>query len=45
MFSLQNNRDLIVCLLDVFGKPYCRVSMGKKEEMEMFLDSLKKVLV
>lgn len=30
---------------DVFGKPYCRVSMGKKEEMEMFLDSLKKVLV
>lgn len=30
---------------EVFGKPYCRVSMGKKEEMEMFLDSLKKVLV
>lgn len=30
---------------EIFGKPYCRVSMGKKEEMGMFLDSLKKVLV
>lgn len=30
---------------EVFGKSYCRVSMGKKEEMQMFLDSLKKVLV
>lgn len=30
---------------EVSGKPYCRVSMGKKEEMKMFLDSLKKVLI
>jgi histidinol-phosphate aminotransferase len=30
---------------EIFGKPYCRVSMGKKEEMHLFLDALKKVLV
>lgn len=30
---------------EVFGKPYCRVSMGTQEEMSMFLDALKKVLV
>lgn len=30
---------------EIFGKPYCRVSMGKKEEMTLFLDSLKKVLI
>ena len=30
---------------EVFGKSYCRVGMGKKEEMVLFLDSLKKVLV
>lgn len=30
---------------EVFGKPYCRVSMGTKKEMGMFLDALKKVLV
>lgn len=30
---------------EVFGKPYCRVSMGTPEEMSMFMDALKKVLV
>lgn len=29
---------------EVFGKPYCRVSMGTKEELMLFTDALKKVL-
>ncbi|MEL7124305.1 MAG: histidinol-phosphate transaminase, partial [Bacteroidota bacterium] len=28
---------------EVFGKPYCRVSMGTQEELSMFSDALKKV--
>lgn len=30
---------------DIFGKDYCRVSMGKPEEMDMFLTALEEVLV
>ncbi|MEZ5040859.1 MAG: histidinol-phosphate transaminase [Saprospiraceae bacterium] len=30
---------------EVFGKQYCRVSMGKMKEMELFIDTLKQVLV
>lgn len=30
---------------DIFGKDYCRVSMGKPEEMEIFLTALGEVLV
>lgn len=30
---------------DIFGEDYCRVSMGKPEEMDMFLTALKEVLV
>jgi histidinol-phosphate aminotransferase len=30
---------------DVFGKPYCRVSMGTMPEMKLFTAALKKVLV
>jgi len=30
---------------DIFGGDYCRVSMGKPEEMDMFLTALEKVLV
>jgi len=30
---------------DIFGDDYCRVSMGKPEEMDMFLGALKEVLV
>jgi len=30
---------------DIFGDDYCRVSMGKPEEMDMFLTALEKVLV
>ncbi|WP_020566803.1 pyridoxal phosphate-dependent aminotransferase [Neolewinella persica] len=30
---------------DIFGKDYCRVSMGKPEEMDIFLTALEEVLV
>ena len=30
---------------DIFGKDYCRVSMGTSEEMDMFLAALEEVLV
>jgi len=30
---------------DIFGDDYCRVSMGKPEEMDMFLTALQEVLV
>jgi histidinol-phosphate aminotransferase len=30
---------------DIFGADYCRVSMGKPEEMELFLTALEEVLV
>lgn len=29
---------------EIFGKQYCRVSMGKMKEMELFVDTLKQVL-
>ncbi len=30
---------------DIFGEDYCRVSMGKPEEMDLFLNALEEVLV
>jgi histidinol-phosphate aminotransferase len=29
---------------EIFDKQYCRVSMGKMKEMELFVDTLKQVL-
>ena len=41
MFS----KGIGVRAFDIFGKDYCRVSMGKPEEMDLFLTALDEVLV
>jgi histidinol-phosphate aminotransferase len=38
-------RGVGVRAFDIFGKDYCRVSMGKPEEMDLFLTTLEEVLM
>ncbi len=39
------DKGIGVRAFDIFGKDYCRVSVGKPEEVDMFLSALREVLV